>query len=299
MTTYDWKLYNPKYNQLSTNVIISDCTVMSQPNEIFVQVLYLNSLVPRYLISNFGRMWDAQTCRFGNQSPDKDGYLRVNIKPDGFHFKTVKVHRLMLMSFYPLNDINDYKIMVSNHKNGIKDCNNLENLEWATNLENTRHAWNTGLTNHYGENHPLSVYSDETIHEVCSMIDKGFSNSQICDYYNLTDTKDRMRFMATIGGIRQGKVHLQISSQYQFMNNSKKMSPNELFIHLACQLLSNGKIYTFKELADILNVPNDERVQFVNFISALVSRDTGLEISRLYPELKRPLKFKSDNDYLY
>lgn len=294
---YNFYLFNQQYNQYATDSISDGVNEFTLPNEIFVQVLYLNSIVPRYLISNFGRMWDMETYKFGRQSSDKDGYLRVNIKPDGIKFKTVKVHRLMLMSFSPLNSLGDYDKLVVNHIDGNKTNNTIGNLEWVSNLQNTRHAWKTGLVGHYGENHPLSVYSDNQIHEICSMIDAGMNNSQITDYYNIHEKKERMKFMSTLSGIRLGKVHLNISSQYNFMNGSAKMRPQELFIHLICRFLSDGNTYTFRQLADILEIPNNERLQFVNLVSSIINGDTGLEISRLYGELKRPLK--TDSDYLY
>ena len=269
-------------------------------DEIFVQVLYNNEIMPRYMISNFGRVWDCSRYCFLKQSPDKDGYARVSIKPDGnTKFKTVKTHRLMLMSFKPFDDAVNYNKYEVNHIDGNKSNNNINNLEWSTGLENTRHAWKNGLTNHYGENHPLSIYTDDKIHEFCKMIDSGMTNSQIADSLGITEKKNRARLMTTLSGIRLGKTHLPISSQYSFMNNVKKFQPSDWYIHLVCRILSDGNEYTLKEVCDMLNVPPEERLQFVNFVSALITGDTGLEISRMYGELKRPLNTRTKYDYLY
>lgn len=71
---------------------------------------------------------------------DKDGYKRVGLYRDGKGAQ-FGVHRLVASAFLP-KEIG--KIYV-NHKNGIKDDNRLENLEWCTAKENSRHAVDTGL----------------------------------------------------------------------------------------------------------------------------------------------------------
>ena len=71
---------------------------------------------------------------------DKKGYLRVAFKQSGKH-TTFRVHRLVAQLFVS-NYLN--KPMV-NHKDGNKQNNNVENLEWVTNSENIQHAFDTGL----------------------------------------------------------------------------------------------------------------------------------------------------------
>lgn len=290
MVEYNFKLFNEFYHQFSTANIIKDAIELCQPNELFVQAIYQNILVPRYLISSFGRMWDTSRELFSAQSGDKDGYLRVNIRhPITNEMKTVKVHRLQLMSFKPLSDPNLYQTMEVNHINGVKQCNQIENLEWVTGLENTRHAWNTGLTNLTGENHPGSVYSDMQIHEMCKMIDYGYSNSDICDHYGLTNVKDRMRLMATLSGIRYGRTHIAISSQYNFMKGyNRRLQPGEVFLHELCVFLSDGNTYTIPQLAHIMSIPQKDLIAFTNLVYAIVDGKTGLEISRQYSGLKLP-----------
>lgn len=67
---------------------------------------------------------------------DKDGYLLVNLRKITF-----RVHRLVANAFIP----NPKNYTEVNHKNGNKQENFSDNLEWCTVSANNKHAWDIGL----------------------------------------------------------------------------------------------------------------------------------------------------------
>jgi hypothetical protein len=70
----------------------------------------------------------------------KKGYQRITLHKNKI-LSNHRVHRLVGQAFIP-NPDNKPQI---NHLNGIKTCNEVSNLEWATVSENRQHAYDTGL----------------------------------------------------------------------------------------------------------------------------------------------------------
>lgn len=70
------------------------------------------------------------------------GYLQVNLSHNGI-WKKKSVHRLVAETF-----LGKQPNMEVNHKDGNKQNNCVENLEWVTHSENIKHAINNGLLKH-------------------------------------------------------------------------------------------------------------------------------------------------------
>lgn len=84
------------------------------------------------------------------QTGHTQGYRQVNLKTDK-GFRTRMVHLLVLEAWVGPRP----EGMVTNHKNGDKTDNRLENLEYVTQTENMKHSYATGLSpkppTRYGE----------------------------------------------------------------------------------------------------------------------------------------------------
>lgn len=95
-----------------------------------------------YLVSNKGRVWSKQKNKFMTLAPNQNGYFTIQVcrlnSKDGLVRKKATVHRIIAQTFLP-NPFNKPQV---NHKDGNKQNNNVENLEWATASENTWHAIN-------------------------------------------------------------------------------------------------------------------------------------------------------------
>ena len=88
-----------------------------------------------YEVSSCGVVRTVKTGRIRKTNTQARGYLQVVLSKKG-KTKTFSVHRLVLMAFLPITNHEAYQV---NHKNGKKDDNRLENLEWCSCRENMLH----------------------------------------------------------------------------------------------------------------------------------------------------------------
>lgn len=88
-----------------------------------------------YAVTEDGRVWGHKRKHF--LSPDSvKGYLRVTLSKNN-KTKKVFVHRLVLETFNPIEDMEKLQV---NHKNENTSDNRIENLEWTTAKENANYG---------------------------------------------------------------------------------------------------------------------------------------------------------------
>ena len=118
---------------------------MEFEKEIWKNVKEFNGL---YEVSSNGRMKSYKRYKEGKilkLSKYSNGYLFVKLSPMNTHRgeykKAYSVHRLVAETFIP--NPNNYPCV--NHKDGNKQNNNVDNLEWCTYSYNTKHAYKNNL----------------------------------------------------------------------------------------------------------------------------------------------------------
>lgn len=92
----------------------------------------------KYAATKDGKIWSHKRKKFMTPTPIYSGYVRVRIRD--FDPQCPLVHRLVAFTYIP-NPENKSEV---HHKNGIRNDNRVENLEWVTREENNQAAWDSG-----------------------------------------------------------------------------------------------------------------------------------------------------------
>jgi hypothetical protein len=110
-----------------------------------------------------------------------NGYLFFAARSKSFSGPML-VHRAVLSAF--AGKMMDLDV---NHKNGVKDDNRLENLEWNTRSQNQSHAANNGLKP-IGEKSHLSKLKEKQVIEIRKLLESGIPQSKISAIYGVSQT---------------------------------------------------------------------------------------------------------------
>lgn len=149
---------------------------------------------PGYFVSSKGVIFSRRRgvlYQMKTQYNCRSGYASVTATVKSKR-KGLSVHREVAKAF--LENFN--KKPQVNHKDGNKENNQVENLEWCTISENSLHTSRV-LGLNIGEKHPSAKYSENIIKEVKKLLSAKVSPKEI---YSLTGVK-----VNTIYGLKQGK----------------------------------------------------------------------------------------------
>ena len=147
-----------------------------------------------YLISEDGRVYSEKSKIFLKPMVDKYGYLFI--RPMGIDGKPKNrfIHRLVLGVYSNLENKEDYTV---NHKDGNKENNSLENLEWMTIEENNSHALEYKLNGKTGETNPNAKLTIKDVEEILELLNSK-CGSEIARMYNVSP--------GTIGNIKHRRT---------------------------------------------------------------------------------------------
>lgn len=116
-----------------------------------------------YLVDKHGNVYSIKGKKI-KPKKSKTGYLYV-----GLYTNTkrcfIPIHRLVAIQFLP----NPENKCCVNHKDGDKENNNVNNLEWVTMSENMKHAYKNELVKIpglKGEKHGRSKLSNDNIRQI-------------------------------------------------------------------------------------------------------------------------------------
>jgi predicted XRE-type DNA-binding protein len=144
----------------------------------------------RYEVSNLGRVKSLDMEVFnGRAYYNKTGRILKVSKSGNYQVVSLGkstrrlVHRIVAETF--LENPHDKKTV--NHKDGNKDNNKVDNLEWLTQKENNLHARINGLNNVKGENNPMCKFTDKLVLEMRNKFETGlYKQSELAEMFGVS-----------------------------------------------------------------------------------------------------------------
>ena len=174
-------------------------------NEIWEDLVGYEGL---YIISNFGRIKILPKIHINKSGCiiSKEKFVKIYNRNQGYVGLSLSknknrinkyLHRLLADTFIP-NPENKPHV---NHKNGVKNDNRLENLEWVSAKENIQHSFNIGLSKR-GENRHLSKLKNNQVLDIKDRLKNKEKQNNIAKIYRVSN--------ATITNIKNGKIWYHI-----------------------------------------------------------------------------------------
>lgn len=143
-----------------------------------------------YKVSNKGGLvklehWSSKGRYYPESCPyqfkNYKGYIQTYLYKDGKR-KTTTIHRLIAKAFIPNLEDKDQ----INHKNGVKDDNRIDNIEWCNQSENMRHAFDTGLKLGLAcEDNGRATLTNEQVVEIKSLYNSGWKIRDLAKKFDI------------------------------------------------------------------------------------------------------------------
>lgn len=243
------KVPNYRYGELENYFIPP---VLCAPDEIFVWITHSpicpNVMPGRYLLSNYGRIYDCCRNMFLSYhfNSKENGYcvckLAYYIDPYTLGSKDVYIHRLVCYFFNFFPYCNKFEV---NHVDCNKEHNDSGNLEWVTTKENMEHAVKHKLVK-CGEDAHNATITNAMADEIGRLVVAGFGNQEIADMLGIS--------ASIVTHIKGGKTFKFVSEKYNTMDYMRSVEAEkfeEHDVHKICKLILEG--YSCQSIADMFN----------------------------------------------
>lgn len=145
---------------------------------------YIPYIKDLYTIDDLGNIYSDISGKMKTRNKGNTEYQIINLMTLEGKKKTFRVHRLVMMAFHPIQNMNDMEV---NHMDGNKQNNALSNLQWRTASENQLHAFQIGLQKpRKGEKSNFSKLTQKDVDKIFNLRRKGLTQKQIAEKIGCT-----------------------------------------------------------------------------------------------------------------
>lgn len=169
-----------------------------------IKKIEIDGLNREYTIDENGNVFDIFNNRYKKSYINHKGYIIYSFYING-KSKTFFAHRLVLMTFNPVENMENLQV---NHIDGNKKNNNINNLEWCTQSENQKHAFRMGLISREGTKNSQCKLSEKEVLEIADLILSGYTIKDICQKYNISKP--------LVSAIRNKRLWSNLLKDYNF-----------------------------------------------------------------------------------
>ena len=188
-------------------------TITDIANQEIYRWVYINGVKTHYKVSNHGNVISTDYLGTGKSQLLKkhkrdDGYLGITIYINNIP-NPRSIHRLVADAFIP----NPENLPYVNHKDGNKENNNVNNLEWITSKGNSNHAVDIGLIKSCEDSHRAKCTNAQIINVCELLVQNELTLQQISAKTNVS--------YDTVYDVLRGKCWKKISCNYDFSKYNK------------------------------------------------------------------------------
>lgn len=145
---------------------------------------YIPYIKDLYTIDDLGNIYSDISGKMKTRNKGNTEYQIINLMTLEGKKKTFRVHRLVMMAFHPIQNMDDMEV---NHIDENKQNNALNNLQWCTASENQLHAFQIGLQKpRKGEKGNFSKLTQKDVDKIFNLRRKGLTQKQIAEKIGCT-----------------------------------------------------------------------------------------------------------------